>query len=759
MPTRRPAEPERPPDLNSDPSRPAATASTIELSAPPSGELSRNIVNGLVVSVLSIALSLSYAALVFSGPLSVGLPLGVGYALLGSAVIALMVAWKSGFPFAIAGPDGNNSALLAAIVASLVVQFPAGAEPRAMTVNALYLLTISGVLTGLCLYGMGKAGMGRWIRFVPYPVTGGFIAGVGWLLVTGGMQIITDLPVQLSSLHTLFAAGIAPKVAAGAAYAAVLLLVLSRIRHFLALPILLAAGTLAALAAVPLCGTTMDEARAAGWFFARPAEIALWTPWSASDWGLFDPQLVMQHLDGLLSVVLVSTLSILMNATGVEMESRRDADLDRELRVQGGAHLAAAGLGGFPGYISLSRSLLNHRLGSVSRVPGLVVAAASLAFAVVGQPLIAYVPKPVLGGLILYIGCTLLWTWLVVARRHVAWPEYLTMLFITMVVTLWGFVTGVVVGVVAGCIIFAFNYSRVSILKHQLNGAVYASSRVRSAGQTELLRMHGAEIQILVLQGFIFFGTADRLYRLFVEQIVRSDKPVRFLILDFQFVDGIDSSALSSFRKICNLAALQGTHVYATGADAKLSRELSVARHEEFAVITAAATLDEGLEACESRLIEAHATHGESVATDLLAWLGRELGSPALAAQFLPYARRREVGAGERLCSEHDPADSMHFIESGTYAVEQTGVDGAHMRLRTLGHNTMTGEMGLYRGMRRSATVIALQPGVVYELTRSELERMRRDAPALAEALSSFLVKALSERLAFSNVLCMTLQA
>ena len=721
-------------------------------------DLARNIVNGLVVSVVSLAYSLSYAALVFSGPLSSGLAYGVGFALMGSAVAAFMVARKSSFPYAIAGPDSNNSAVLAAIVAAMAVEFPREAGTRALVVNALYLLVISSAFTGLCLYALGRLRMGRWIRFVPYPVTGGFIAGVGWLMVIGGFQIITNEPITLASLLHLFAGAGAPKAAVGAAWTSLLIVVLGRFRDYFALPALLLGGTLASLGTLALCGFSIDEARRAGWLFSLPQESALWTPWSLADLLLFDPQLVLRHMDGMLTVVLVTTLSILMNATGIEMETRQDADLDQELQVQGGGHLAAATLGGFPGYISMSRSLLNFRLGSRSRVSGYVVAIASLAFALAGPAIVSFIAKPVLGGLIVYLGCTLLWTWIVLARKIAALPDYLTIVFIAVVVTIWGFVTGVIVGIVAGCIIFAVNYSRVNILKHQLDGAIYNSSRVRSPEHTQLLRAHGEEIQILVLQGFIFFGTADRLYRLFIDQVVRSERPVRFLIMDFRFVDGIDASALSSFRKICSIAETQGTSIVATGASQRIADELLSSRYPGFRGIASFETLDEGLEWCESTLLEARGPGADSGTADVISWLDREFGTRTSAEEFLRYATRRSVPAGEYLCREHESADSMFFIEKGSCAVEQQSAKDKPLRLRKLGHNTMFGEMGLYRSALRTASVVAQEDSVVYVLTREALDAMRRSSPEVAEELSSYLIKVMSERLAFSNVLCMTLQ-
>jgi sulfate permease, SulP family len=73
-----------------------------------------DICAGAIGSVLSIAYCLSYAALIFTGPLERVLAYGVAVTFLSAAVGGAIVAWRSSLPFAIAGPDSSIS----------VVRFP-----------------------------------------------------------------------------------------------------------------------------------------------------------------------------------------------------------------------------------------------------------------------------------------------------------------------------------------------------------------------------------------------------------------------------------------------------------------------------------------------------------------------------------------------------------------------------------------------------------------------------------------------------------
>ena len=88
----------------------------------------------------------------------------------------------------------------------------------------------------------------------------------------------------------------------------------------------------------------------------------------------------------------------------------------------------------------------------------------------------------------------------------------------------------------------------------------------------------------------------------------------------------------------------------------------------------------------------------------------------------------------------------MYFIESGqvTAQLEQPGREP--LRLETMRGGRTVGELGFYLGTRRSATVVADRPTVVYVLTQAELARLEREDPAAAHAFHRVIVHLLGER-------------
>lgn len=93
------------------------------------GMSGKDLVSGLVTPIVIIASTLSYAALIFSGPLAHGLPVGIGYGLICAGVMAITFALFSDLPFAIAGPDSKSAAVLATFAAACPRRVRSAATP------------------------------------------------------------------------------------------------------------------------------------------------------------------------------------------------------------------------------------------------------------------------------------------------------------------------------------------------------------------------------------------------------------------------------------------------------------------------------------------------------------------------------------------------------------------------------------------------------------------------------------------------------
>ena len=107
---------------------------------------------------------------------------------------------------------------------------------------------------------------------------------------------------------------------------------------------------------------------------------------------------------------------------------------------------------------------------------------------------------------------------------------------------------------------------------------------------------------------------------------------------------------------------------------------------------------------------------------------------------LLSIARRRKFGRGEVVFHENDPADTLHLIDKGRFAVRTQTALGDTAILAVLGPGDMFGELALLEGNEpRSATVSSLEPGETRSVHRMDFERLRRQHPETASVLIGIL--------------------
>jgi len=193
----------------------------------------------------------------------------------------------------------------------------------------LITLGLSTVATGLVLCGFGMTRMGRAIRYVPYPVVGGFLGATGCLIVFGAIRVITGFRFQFATLDRFANPLTLYELAAACAMAIALSLSWHRSRSSFGLPAILIGGIIAAHVAFWLAGVSPAEAQASGWTFQPPPDVAFMLPWSAQEFSRY-PWYTLPDLAGnLIAVIFVTASCTLFNTAGIEVASHREADLER----------------------------------------------------------------------------------------------------------------------------------------------------------------------------------------------------------------------------------------------------------------------------------------------------------------------------------------------------------------------------------------------------------------------------------------------
>lgn len=707
-----------------------------------------DILGGSVASVLSITFGLSYALLIFSGPLAPYLSYGVAATFISSAVVASVIRLGSSLPFAIAGPESSTAAVAGILAASLTERMAAADPSAPLLAPAVITLSLATIATGIVLCGFGVTRMGRAIRYVPYPVVGGFLGATGLLIVLGAIRVITGQPLQFTTFSRFAEVIPLSELSAALAMALILYLTWHRSRSAFGLPVILVGGVIAAHVAFWVIGISPEEAQAAGWTFQPPPPSKIMLPWSPQDLARYPWHLLPDMLGDLIAVIFVTASSTLFNTTGIEVAVHREANLERELNITGLANILSGALGGYAGCISVSRSVLNVTTGGTGRLSGLTVAAISVLMLAVAPELLGYMPKFVLGGLLIYLGADQLHKWIIESRRRLSKTEYVSLLAIIVIIVQWGFIAGVLIGVIIGCATFAFSAARIEAVKYGFDGSEYRSSLDRSRDDLAVLADHGGKIQGLNLQSYLFFGSANRLYQ-HVKALLARYPECRYLLFDFKHVTGIDSSAAYSFAQIKRSADERDIKLVLVHLPPLAEKAL---RSSGFitADVSIVPELDHALESCENEIIAEHQGLQQEEAS-LRDWFTQILGSEQDAAALIHRCQRVEVDAGEVIVRGGEVADSMHFILDGRVGIMIPADEGRTTRVRSLGRYTTIGEMGLVSQTPRSATIQAEVASTLYVLNTHQFEAIKTDDPELSHKLLTYFVSVMAERLTFAN--------
>jgi SulP family sulfate permease len=716
--------------------------------------LLRDLVSGGISAVVAVSYALSFAAMIFAGPLREHLTEGVRMALMSAGLTIILVSLTSPFFFSIAGPDSRSAAVQSAL-AMLLTERLTDTDPAP---HILFALALSTAMAGVALYILGKLKMGRWVRYIPYPVVGGFLVSTGWVLTWGGLRVMVppDVTLSLSMWPQLVERNGQWLLAYGLLFAFVMSVVLKRAKSYFALPTLLVVGTLVTHVLVLYRDLSIEQAQKAGWLLSVTGEAGVTMPPVPLSTAALEFPTVFSFMNEVVVLIAVTAIAVLLTAAAIEVATKMDADLDQELKGHGVANMISGMCGGIVGSNAIARSMLNLQAGAASRLSGVVAGSLCLLMLFTTPKLAGYLSRPVMGATLLYLGGRLLNEWVIKAYSKLKLLDYLLVtLMLVLVIATNKFVIGLFVGALASCLIFAVEYSRVSVIKSEFTCAEYGSKVQRSAKENQFLRTRGRQYLVVRLRGYLFFGSIVGLVSDLRQRIKRSytesNAPLKAVVLDFRYVNGMDSSTPLSLVKLRQTIEDRNMRLVFTALHPDMERALRrehCIRDDE--VVRTFEDLDDALEWTEQRELdgEPSLSRGDLPFVQRLA---EEFGSLDLAIRFMEYVERIQLKEGEYLFHQDDDWGATYVVESGRMNIVLERPAEQPLLLRSVTGNTTLGEMGLYRRSKRTASVMAAAPSVVHKLTREAIDRMELEAPKVAAAFHTYVIRTLADRLQLAD--------
>jgi len=697
---------------------------------------------GLIIGAVEAIFALAFAALVFGGRVEDFIAEGISLYLGAAALTLGIFAWLAGPRGVVGGLQPATVVVLATVSATVAVTAFGSIERAFVTVVAASLVVT--ILCGIAFVVLGTSRRSNLIRFVPYPVVGGFVAGVGWLLVKSAVYVSADVFPSLTPIGDLFQSSVLQLWGPAFAFGVVLLVATRLVKRPIVIPVVLGIGLVLFAIGMLVTGSSIPSARSGHWLLLGPFDsFQSWQPWTLRSITGADWSAVAGQWAGILAAVLVATIVLLFNISGSEIVLHQDLDTNRELRDAGVLNVVSGALGGIPGYHALSLTALAERMSVDARAVGLIAAAVPLAGVIFGASVIELIPRMIVGGVLVFLGLSFLVEWVWDKRKVLPPLEYGVVLVILAAIIARGFLPGVVVGLVLAVVLFAVNYGRIELVREVVFGETYHSNVDRPPAERARLRTMGDRVQILRVNGFLFFGSANGVLER-IRKRAETDPPL-FLVIDLRRVTGVDSSAVVAFVKAMHLAEAAGFELVFTGTSESVRRQLARGGMVASEIVRFEPDLDRGLQRCEEGLLRDEAV---TVPAAVDGRGGRDGGWTAGMPPGLDrYVERQTLPDGTVLIRQGESPDDVFVLESGTLQVEMQTSDGTRMRLRSINPGVVVGEVAMYSGDPRTADVVAEGPSVVLRLDKASIERIEAEDPELAAALHRWLAGVLSERL------------
>ena len=694
---------------------------------------------GGLVAFLGINFSLSYAALLFGRTSAATQAQGLVLLLAGTVIVAIVGARFSSLPFSILFADGTLIALLASVISEIAADLRS-APAATVAATALTTVLVATFATGAALWLIGRVRGGGVVRYIPFQVMAGILAASGWALTSGGAAVSAGRAADLGLLADPAALA---KLVPAVVLAIVMMIAAARFQHPVTLALTLLAAILIHHAVFLVLGWTVPEQRAAGWLAALPPDLKFSLPWSAERLAAVDWHEIVGHAPELVALIPVTAICLLLGLNGIEAATGRDVEVDRDLQTNGIGALACGVLGGVLAITSVSRTVLAYNMGVRGRGAG-IIAALTCGIVPLALPnVLGFVPRFVLGGLLIYAGFGMLQQWLIRSRQRLTWSEWLTVVAVLAVAVRFGLIAGAFSGLLLGCATFAVIYSQSSPIRARYRGEAARSRVDRSITEEARLAVQADTLLVLHLQGFVFFGTANRMVEEIRREITRLPGVLRHILLDFSNVEGLDGSALAGFERLERVAAADAIVVAFVAMDDGVARRLAGSGFPG-GPRRVFATLDEALEWRESTVF---ADIADIAAQPLSALLAAEFDDPEATSAFLATLDVVEFTAGDVILQQGDLSNELLFIEEGWASVAIRFHDSNAMRVRAFGVGAMLGEIGFCLGLPRTATVKAEAPCRMLKLTREMMDDFEGRLPSVALAIQRAVLRRVSRRL------------
>ncbi|MCA9739082.1 MAG: SulP family inorganic anion transporter [Gemmatimonadetes bacterium] len=487
-----------------------------------------NLFGGLTAGIVALPLALAFGEQTELGAIA---------GLYGAIALGIVAAIFGGTRTQISGPTAPMTVVSAVVIAE-AIRFAGGLEAGFPLIIATFFLA------GALQLGMGLLGIGKLVRYMPYPVVSGFMSGIGVIIVI--TQIFPFLGVgapaggpmgTIRSLHTI--PEIVNLASVGVALATIAIIYLfPRITKVVP-------SSLVALIAVSVGAFFLLDPDSILRINSRgPIPTGL-PELQLGFWGVFGNfELVMFMLEYGFTLAALGSIDSLLTSLVADNMTKTRHDSNKELVGQGLGNMAGALIGGLPGAGATMRTVINIKSGGTDKLSGVVAGTLLLAILLGLGSLVGHVPNGVLAGILITVGIGIIDYKGMRHLRTVPRADAAVMIAVLALTVFVDLLVAVAAGMVMAALLFMKGIA--DVVEHRTQSAPLKefSRELPWSDEGDLIARRGDKVYIKHLDGPLFFGFASRF-----QELVRRLPALEVVVIRMEKVPYMDQSGLYALEE------------------------------------------------------------------------------------------------------------------------------------------------------------------------------------------------------------------
>jgi sulfate permease, SulP family len=488
-----------------------------------------NILSGLTAAIVALPLAIAFG--ISSG-------LGASAGLYGAIFVGFFASLFGGTKTQISGPTGP----MTVVVASIAVAFSGN----------LALVFTTFLLAGALQILFGFLKIGKFVRYIPYPVISGFMNGIGMIIILLQINVAFGLEAQSSIIDALLSI---PHALANMNLQAFLLTIATLVLVYLLPKSITKRLPSPLIALVVLSLISVGLNLNVSYVSDIPSGLPVFIDFA---FGTHEISLIFISA---LTLAILGAIDSLLTSLVADSITKDKHDSNKELIGQGIGNIVASFFGGLPGAGATMRTVVNIKSGATSNVSGMAHSIFLLLILLLFAPLASNIPMPVLAGILIKVGFDIFDYKLLKQLKIIPKYDISVMLIVFFLTVFVDLIVAVGVGVVLSSFLIIYRLIKES--------DVQISKEVDETKDDRIFR--DGLVRIVNIKGPFFFGSTA-----FILDEVDKIYDVKNVVLDCNLVSFMDLSAIYALSESIEKLKSSGSDVFIVAATPRREKLLKL---------------------------------------------------------------------------------------------------------------------------------------------------------------------------------------